>query len=247
MVLSDFSVTRPVFASVISLLLIAFGIVAFTRLPLREYPDIDPPVVTINTSYPGASASIVETRVTELIEDRIAGVEGINFIESSSSDGQSRVTLEFNIDRDIEAAANDVRDRIAGIVGNLPEEADPPEVQKVDASDDVIIWLSLISASRTTMELTDYAERYLVDRFSILDGVASVRVGGGQSYADEHPDQSRHGVRGVGLQQHRQHGRTEVDRVVRLRHRRQPRGRAARRTGRSRAQPSGGTRGCRGT
>ena len=105
MVLSDFSVTRPVFASVISLLLIAFGIVAFTRLPLREYPDIDPPVVTINTSYPGASASIVETRVTELIEDRIAGVEGINFIESSSSDGQSRVTLEFNIDRDIEAAA----------------------------------------------------------------------------------------------------------------------------------------------
>ena len=183
MVLSDFSVTRPVFASVISLLLIAFGIVAFTRLPLREYPDIDPPVVTINTSYPGASASIVETRVTELIEDRIAGVEGINFIESSSSDGQSRVTLEFNIDRDIEAAANDVRDRIAGIVGNLPEEADPPEVQKVDASDDVIIWLSLISASRTTMELTDYAERYLVDRFSILDGVASVRVGGGQSYA----------------------------------------------------------------
>jgi multidrug efflux pump len=183
MVLSDFSVTRPVFASVISLLLIAFGIVAFTRLPLREYPDIDPPVVTINTSYPGASASIVETRVTELIEDRIAGVEGINFIESSSSDGQSRVTLEFNIDRDIEAAANDVRDRIAGIVGNLPEEADPPEVQKVDASDDVIIWLSLISANRTTMELTDYAERYLVDRFSILDGVASVRVGGGQSYA----------------------------------------------------------------
>lgn len=183
MVLSDFSVTRPVFASVISLLLIAFGIVAFTRLPLREYPDIDPPVVTINTSYPGASASIVETRVTELIEDRIAGVEGINFIESSSSDGQSRVTLEFSIDRDIEAAANDVRDRIAGIVGNLPDEADPPEVQKVDASDDVIIWLSLISANRTTIELTDYAERYLVDRFSILDGVASVRVGGGQSYA----------------------------------------------------------------
>src|SRR5690606_4373819 len=106
------------------------------------------------------------------------GVEGINFIESSSTDGRSRVTIEFSIDRDIEAAANDVRDRISGIVDNLPEEADPPEVQKADASDDVIIWLSLISRSRTTMELTDYAERYLVDRFSILDGVASVRVGG---------------------------------------------------------------------
>ncbi len=183
MILSDFSVTRPVFASVISLLLVAFGIVAFTRLPLREYPDIDPPVVTVNTSYPGASASIVETRITELVEDRIAGIEGINYIESSSQDGQSRVTIEFSIDRDIEAAANDVRDRVAGIVGNLPDQADPPEVQKVDASDDVILWLSLISADRTTMELTDYAERYLVDRFSVLDGVASVRVGGGQSYA----------------------------------------------------------------
>ncbi len=183
MFLSDFSVTRPVFASVVSLLLIAFGIVAFTRLPLREYPDIDPPVVTINTTYTGASASIVETRVTEPIEDKIAGVEGINYIESSSQDGQSRVTIEFNITRDIEAAANDVRDRIASLARDLPEEADPPQVQKVDASDDVIIWLSLISKNRTTMELTDYAERYLVDRFSILDGVATVRVGGGQSYA----------------------------------------------------------------
>ncbi|MCC7305694.1 MAG: efflux RND transporter permease subunit, partial [Alphaproteobacteria bacterium] len=158
-------------------------IVAFTKLPLREYPDIDPPVVTIDTTYPGASASIVETRVTELVEDRIAGIEGINFIESSSQDGRSRVTIEFSIDRDIEAAANDVRDRVSGIVGNLPEEADPPEVQKADSSDEVIIWLSLISSEMTTMELTDYAERYLVDRFSILDGVASVRVGGGQSYA----------------------------------------------------------------
>lgn len=183
MILSDFSVKRPVFASVISLLLIAFGIIAFTKLPLREYPDIDAPIVTINTPYPGASASIVETRVTELIEDRIAGIEGISYIESSSQDGQSRVTIEFSVDRDIEAAANDVRDRVSGILGNLPEEADPPEVQKVDASDDVIIWLSLISDKRSTLELTDYAERYLVDRFSILDGVASVRVGGGQSYA----------------------------------------------------------------
>ena len=94
MFLSDFSVTRPVFASVISLLLIAFGVVEFTKLPLREYPDIDHPVVTINTSYPGASASIVETRITEVVEDRIAGIEGINYIESSSQDGRSRVTVE---------------------------------------------------------------------------------------------------------------------------------------------------------
>lgn len=183
MFLSDISVKRPVFASVLSLLLIVFGVIAFQRLPLREYPDIDPPVVSIDTTYPGASADIVETRVTEVIEDRIAGIAGISFIESSSQDGRSRITLEFDISRDIEAAANDVRDRISGILDNLPEEADPPEVLKVDSNDDVILWLSLISDRMTTLELTDYAERYLVDRFSILDGVASVRIGGGQSYA----------------------------------------------------------------
>lgn len=183
MFLSDISVKRPVFASVLSLLLIVFGIIAFQRLPLREYPDIDPPVVSISTFYPGAAANIVETRVTKVIEDRIAGIAGVEFIESSSQDGRSRITLEFGVGRDIEAAANDVRDRISGILDNLPEEADPPEVEKVDSNDDVIIWLSLISDRMTTLELTDYAERYLVDRLSILDGVASVRVGGGQSYA----------------------------------------------------------------
>lgn len=183
MFISDISVKRPVFASVVSLLLIVFGIIAFQRLPLREYPDIDPPIVSIDTSYPGAAANIVETRVTEVIEDRIAGIAGISFIESSSEDGRSRITLEFDIGRDIEAAANDVRDRISGILDNLPEEADPPEVLKVDSNDDVILWLSLISDRMTVLELTDYAERYLADKFSILDGVASVRIGGGQSYA----------------------------------------------------------------
>ncbi len=96
MILSDVSVKRPVFASVISILLVVFGIVAFFRLPLREYPDIDPPVVTIDTSYPGASANVVETQITQLVEERIAGVEGIRFIESSSEDGRSRVTVEFS-------------------------------------------------------------------------------------------------------------------------------------------------------
>ncbi|MDV2960566.1 efflux RND transporter permease subunit [Shewanella algae] len=183
MILTDISVKRPVFASVISLLLIAFGLVSFGKLPLREYPDIDPPIVSIDTSYRGASASVVESRITQLIEDRISGVEGIRNIDSSSTDGRSSVVLEFDIDRDIEAAANDVRDRIAGLLDNLPEEADPPEVQKANGGDEVIMWLNLVSDQMTTLQLTDYARRYLTDRFSVIDGVANMRVGGGKVYA----------------------------------------------------------------
>ena len=183
MILSDISVKRPVFASVISLLLVAFGLVSFDRLSLREYPDIDPPIVTVSVDYPGAPANVVETRVTEIIEERISGIEGIEFIQSTSRDGASRVTIEFSINRDVNEAANDVRDRVAGVQDNLPEEADPPEVEKVDSNDDVIIWQNLSSDRMTVPELTDYAERYLTDQYSALDGVARVRVGGGQSYA----------------------------------------------------------------
>ena len=181
--LSDVSVTRPVFASVLSLLLVAFGLVAFDRLPLREYPDIDPPVVSITTDYRGAAAAVVETRITERIEDRIAGVEGISFIQSSSQDGRSRITIEFKPGRDIDAAANDIRDRVSGILDDLPPEADAPDIQKVDSSDDVIMWLNLVSPDMNVLELTDYAEHYLVDRFSTLDGVARVRLSGARSYA----------------------------------------------------------------
>jgi len=183
MILSDVSIKRPVFAAVMSLLLIAFGLVAFDRLPLREYPDIDSPVVSVETLYPGASANVVESRITQLIEDRIAGVEGIRFIESVSEDGRSNITVEFNVDRDIDGAANDVRDRVSTILDDLPVEADPPEIQKVDANEDVIMWLNLVSDNMSVPELSDYARRYLVDRFSVLDGVARVRVGGGQTFA----------------------------------------------------------------
>lgn len=183
MLLSDTSIKRPVFASVLALILIVFGLVAFSRLSLREYPDIDPPVVSVSTNYPGASASVVETRITQIIEDRIAGVEGVRFINSRSSDGRSNISIEFNINRDIESAANDVRDRVSGILNNLPDEADPPEVQKADADSDVILWMNLASEKLATPELTDYANRYLVDRFSALDGVARVQVGGARDYA----------------------------------------------------------------
>ena len=183
MLLSDISVKRPVFASVVSILLIIFGLISFDRLSLREYPDVDAPIVSIDTRYNGASASIVETQITQLIEERIAGVEGIRTINSSSQDGRSRISIEFNIGRDIDAAANDIRDRISGLSDNLPEEADPAEVEKADSNDDVIIWRNLVSTKMTSSELSDYADRNLVDRYSALDGVARVRVGGARNYA----------------------------------------------------------------
>ena len=117
--LSDTAVKRPVFASVVNLLLIVFGLVAISLLSLREYPDIDPPIVSVNTSYPGASAEIIETRITQLLEDRISGIEGIKNINSSSRNGRSSISIEFNLSRDIDAAANDVRERISRALGNL--------------------------------------------------------------------------------------------------------------------------------
>jgi multidrug efflux pump len=183
MLLSDISIKRPVFASVISLLLLAFGVLAFERLALREYPDIDPPIVSVRTDYPGASAAVVESRVTQLIEDRVSGVEGIKFIQSRSRDGRSDITIEFNLGRDMESAANDVRDRVSRVLDDLPEEAQIPDIQKVDSNDNVIMWLNLTSTEMTLPELTDYADRYLLDRFSVVDGVARVRIGGGLNFA----------------------------------------------------------------
>jgi multidrug efflux pump len=182
-ILSDLSVKRPVFATVINLLIITFGIVAFLMLPLREYPDIDPPIVNISTNYPGASAAIVETKITQLLEDRISGVEGVKTINSNSRVGRSSITIEFNLDRDIDAATNDVRDRISRALNNLPEQADPPEVSKANDDENVIVWFVLQSETMSTLALTDYANRYIVDRFAVVDGVARIRVGGGRTYA----------------------------------------------------------------
>ncbi len=181
--LSDISVQRPVLATVLAALIVAFGLLALQRLPLQEYPSIDPPIVSVDTRYPGASASVVETRITQVLEDRIAGVSGIQVISSSSQDGRSSINIEFGLDQDIDSAANDIRDRISDAAGNLPDEADPPEVEKADSSSEVVIWLSLSGEGYTMAELTDYANRYLVDRFSIQPGVSRVIIGGGREYA----------------------------------------------------------------
>ncbi len=183
MILSDASIKRPVFASVLSILLIAFGLLSFDRLTLREYPNIDPPVVSIRTTYPGAAANVVETRITKVLEDRIAGIEGIRYIESASENGASNITIEFDVGVDIDAAANDIRDRVSRAARNLPLEADPPQVQKVSSDEDVILWFNFAGENMTMPELTDYAQRYLIDRFSVVDGVARVQIGGEQRYA----------------------------------------------------------------
>jgi multidrug efflux pump len=183
MKLSDLSIKRPVLAVVMSLLLLVLGVMSFMRLTLRELPAIDPPIVSVQVDYPGASASVVETRITQTLEDALAGIEGINTIDSSSQNGASRVSIEFLATRDIEAAANDVRNAVSRVADRMPEEADPPEISKVESDSDPIIWLNLRSANMDQMQLSDYAQRYLVDRFSSLEGVAQVRLGGSQRYA----------------------------------------------------------------
>nr|WP_255594916.1 efflux RND transporter permease subunit [Lysobacter sp. BMK333-48F3] len=181
--LSDVSIRRPVFATVMSLLLIVLGVMAFSRLTLRELPAIDPPVVSVDVTYPGASAAVVETRITQVLEDALAGIEGIESIESRSVNGRASISIEFTLQREIEAAANDVRDAVSRVSNRMPEEADPPQIEKVESDADPILWLNMSSKQMDTLQLSDYAERYVVDRLSSVDGVAQVRIGGQQRYA----------------------------------------------------------------
>jgi len=176
-------VRRPVFATVLSLLLVIFGIVSLQRLSVREYPDIDRPVVSITTTYNGASAAVIETKITQVIEDSIAGIEGVLKIESDSQDERSQVRIEFDISRDIDAAANDVRDRVSRVLGGLPNEADPPQIVKADANADAVVNLGFSSESMSMLELTDYAERNIVDRLSTVPGVARVSIAGARRYS----------------------------------------------------------------
>ncbi|MCD9086134.1 efflux RND transporter permease subunit [Stenotrophomonas sp. SY1] len=183
MKLSDLSIKRPVLAVVMSLLLVVLGVMSFNRLTLRELPAIDPPIVSVSVDYTGASAAVIESRVTQVLEDALAGIEGIDTINARSTNGRSSVSIEFTANRDIEAAANDVRDAVSRVADRMPEEARPPEIAKVESDADPIIWFNMASSAMDTLELSDYAERYVVDRFSSIDGVAQVRIGGRQRYA----------------------------------------------------------------
>ena len=178
MVLSDISVRRPVFAAVVAILLVLVGIVAYLGLSVREYPDTDPPIVSVQTAYTGAAASVIEARITQPLEEALSGIEGIQTITSRSRDGNSAISIEFAPGRDVDSAANDVRDRIGGAASNLPEEALAPEVRKVDADASPILFLVISRPGWTRLELSDYVDRNIVDRFAVIDGVARVFVGG---------------------------------------------------------------------
>ena len=183
--ISEISVERPVLALVISLLMVVLGVVSLLRLwaTIRELPDISPPVVSIETSYRGASAEIIESKVTQPIEERIAGIEGIDKLKSSSQEGRSNITVEFDLSRDIDAAANDIRDRVARAVGSLPEQAQAPEIVKADSNAEPIMFITVLSERMSVLELTDYVERNLVDRFGAIPGIARVQLSGDRHYA----------------------------------------------------------------
>ena len=178
MTLSDLSVRRPVLATVLSLLIIAFGAIAFTTLPLRELPDVDQPIVSVSVSYPGASAQVVETQITRVIEDQLSGIDGLDSINATSRDGRSSINIEFNLSRDLEDAANDVRNAVARAQSALPADIDDPVVAKSESDAQPIMWLALRAESMSLVDLSDYADRYVVDRLSVLDGVSNVVIGG---------------------------------------------------------------------
>jgi multidrug efflux pump len=183
MTLSDLSVRRPVFAAVASIILCVVGLASFTQLTVRELPAVDPPVISISTDYRGASSEVIEERITEVIERQVAGIEGVDRMTSGSRDGASRINIQFKLSRDLDAAANDVRDAVSRVSANLPLQADPPQIRKADADAQPIMFLALSSTTLNRLQLTDYAQRYIVERVSTVPGVAQVGVGGAQNYA----------------------------------------------------------------
>ncbi|HEX8302969.1 efflux RND transporter permease subunit [Sphingomonas sp.] len=178
MQLSDLSVRRPVFASVMAILLVIVGVVGFLSLSVREYPDTDPPVVSVQTTYTGAAASVIEARITQVLEEQLSGVEGLQTITSRSRDGASDISVEFRPGRDVDVAANDVRDRVSAAANDLPEDALAPQVRKVDADASPIMFVTVKRPGWSPLELSDWVDRNLVDRFANIDGVARIFVGG---------------------------------------------------------------------
>ncbi len=181
--LSDLSVRRPIFAAVAAIILCVIGLAAFAALPIRELPNVDPPVVSISTTYRGASAEVIEERITQVIERQVSGVQGIDRVNSSSRDGTSRVNITFTLDTNLETAANDVRDAVSRVTAQLPDQADPPQIAKATADGSPIIILNMTSTTQTPIEMADYADRYLVERLSTIPGVAQVGLAGAQLYS----------------------------------------------------------------
>jgi len=183
MTLSDLSIKRPVLAIVFSLIIILFGLVGYSSLGVREYPSVDPPIISVRTTYTGANADIIESQITEVIEEAISGVQGIKNISSTSSDGRSSITIEFDLNTDMETAANDIRDKVSQVVRRLPPDCDPPVVTKADADAQTIYVVTLQSNQRNLMELTEIANNVVKERMQTIKGVSQIYIWGEKRYA----------------------------------------------------------------
>ncbi|MBL7892402.1 MAG: efflux RND transporter permease subunit [Bacteroidia bacterium] len=184
MSLSTTSINRPVLAIVMSIVIILFGYIGYTFLGVREYPSIDPPVITVRTSYTGANADVIQSQITEPLEKALNGIEGIRSISSSSNQGNSQIVVEFNLDANLEAAANDVRDKVSQAVRQLPQDIDAlPSVTKSDANSDAILALVVQSDSKNQLQVSDYAENVIAERLQTIPGVSTVQIWGQKRYA----------------------------------------------------------------
>ncbi|MEQ9305807.1 MAG: efflux RND transporter permease subunit, partial [Marinoscillum sp.] len=181
--IANISIERPVLAIVMSIIIMLFGVIGFNFLGVREYPSVDPPIVTVSTSYTGASADIIETQITEPLEESINGIDGIKSLSSISSDGASTITVEFGLETNLEAAANDVRDKVSRAIRNLPPDADPPIVTKADANSQPIIALRIFSEKRNLLEMTEIADNIFKETFQTINGVSEVRIWGEKKYS----------------------------------------------------------------
>ena len=178
MSISSLSIRRPVLATVMTIVIVLFGAIGLTFLGVREFPNIDRPIVTVRTTYTGANADVIETQITEPLEQAINGIAGIRSISSSSRDGSSRITVEFDLNIDLETAANDVRDKVSVARRRLPSDSEPPIVIKADADSEPIIFLNIQSNSRSLIELSDIAENVFKERLQTIPGVSSIAVWG---------------------------------------------------------------------
>ncbi|MBN0988520.1 efflux RND transporter permease subunit [Amphritea pacifica] len=183
MILSEISIKRPVLATVMSLLILLVGAVSYDRLTVREYPKIDVPVVTVETNYPGASSSIIETQVTQIIEDSLSGIEGVDYISSVSRSGKSQITVTFKLTRDPDDAASDVRDRVGRVRGALPDDVEEPITAKTEADAQPVFWLALSSDNHSMMEISQIADKMVKDPLQTVDGVANVMLFGDRRFA----------------------------------------------------------------
>ena len=169
--LASLSVKRPVLAIVMSIIIVLFGAIGFNYLGIREFPSVDPPVITVRTNYTGANADVIQSQITEPLEKAINGVDGIRSISASSNQGSSIITVEFNLSSNLEAAANDVRDKVSQAVRQLPQDIDaPPVVSKADANSDAIISMTILSDTRSLLEVSDYAENVIAQNLQTISG-----------------------------------------------------------------------------